>query len=90
MLGQLLLEQPELGGKSNEVQALMVLIERRRTQLQLCAKSLGQRVYAERPKAFVSRIETYWQAWQSESKQPWPKSVLEELVQAACFRTNDK
>ena len=38
------------------------LIERRRAELQREAFALGQRLYAERPKAFARRIAAYWEA----------------------------
>ncbi len=67
VLHQWLQEQSEVEAT---VEALAALIQRRRTQLQQSARSLGERVYAERPRAFVERIETYWQAWQAGIKQP--------------------
>jgi len=48
---------------SSEIDKLVVLINHRRLQLQNRATSLGSRLYAEKPKTFVSRIETYWNAW---------------------------
>jgi len=56
-------EQPGISGTGQE--ALVDLIERRRAQLQQPAKLLGERIYAEKPSAFVKRIEAYWQAWRS-------------------------
>ena len=48
---------------SSEIDKLVVLINHRRLQLQNRATSFGSRLYAEKPKTFVSRIETYWNAW---------------------------
>src|SRR4029453_3653631 len=48
---------------SSEIYKLIVLINHRRLQLQYKATSLGSRLFAEKPKAFVSRIEAYWHAW---------------------------
>jgi CHAD domain-containing protein len=39
------------------------LVNRRRRELQADAFALGARIYAERPGAFVSRLESYWRAW---------------------------
>jgi CHAD domain-containing protein len=45
-----------------DVDAVLALIDHRREQLQAEAFVLGQRLYAERPKAFVARLHRYWQA----------------------------
>ncbi|MGN6870809.1 MAG: CHAD domain-containing protein [Solirubrobacteraceae bacterium] len=45
-----------------DVDAVLALIDHRREQLQAEALVLGQRLYAERPKAFVARIHRYWKA----------------------------
>jgi len=47
-------------------EAMAELIERRRAQLQQSARLLGERIYAEKPSAFIKRIEAYWQAWRSK------------------------
>lgn len=39
------------------------LIERRQTELIDAALDLGQRLYAEKPKAFERRMRAYWTAW---------------------------
>ena len=51
---------------SHENEALMALIDKRRLELQTEAWLLGERIYAEKPKAFRGRFHEYWQAWQSE------------------------
>lgn len=51
-----------------EVETLIALIDERRSELRLQSKLLGERVYAEKPTEFVSRIESYWQTWRAESK----------------------
>jgi CHAD domain-containing protein len=51
-----------------EVETLVALIDERRSELQMDARLLGERIYAERPAAFVSRLETYWRTWRMESK----------------------
>jgi CHAD domain-containing protein len=43
-----------------DVDAVLDLIDHRREQLQAEAVPLGQRLYAERPKAFVARMRRYW------------------------------
>ena len=51
-----------------EIEALLALIDQRRNELQVTARFLGERIYAEKPGAFVDRIATYWRAWNSETK----------------------
>jgi hypothetical protein len=51
-----------------EIEALVALIDQRRNELQIIAKPLGARVYAESPADFAARIEAYWKAWRSEVK----------------------
>jgi CHAD domain-containing protein len=50
-----------------DVQALSALIDRRRTQLQAEAASLGARVFAERPPAHGRRLRRYWRAWRHDA-----------------------
>ena len=60
----------QLGDSENrtEIEALVALIDQRRNELQLNARVLGLRIYAEKPRSFISRTEAYWQAWRAESK----------------------
>jgi CHAD domain-containing protein len=51
---------------SSEIDKLVVLIDHRRLLLQTKATSLGSRLFAEKPKQFISRIEAYWHAWRPE------------------------
>ena len=62
--------EKKLNADPKELEVLVALIDRRRSELQLAAQRLGQRLYAEKPSAFVSRLETYWQVWQLETAQP--------------------
>jgi CHAD domain-containing protein len=49
--------------------ALVVdLARRRREELRATMRPLGQRLFAERPKAFARRIEAYWQAARSTAQ----------------------
>jgi hypothetical protein len=38
-----------------------------RAEERAAAHRLGERVYAERPKAFVRRLDAYWHAWRREA-----------------------
>src|SRR5258708_40228520 len=48
--------------------AVFNLIDGRRAELRLRAKPLGDRVYAEKPRAFAGRLQVYWSAWRVESE----------------------
>jgi CHAD domain-containing protein len=47
----------------DEVEKLVLLIDQHRVQLQARAVALGARIYAEKPNAFVNRLQSYWEAW---------------------------
>jgi CHAD domain-containing protein len=66
VLHQILSDQA--GGTIDQaaVDEIRPLIDRRRSELQLDAYSLGEKVYAESPKVFVTRLGAYWRAWRSE------------------------
>jgi CYTH domain-containing protein/CHAD domain-containing protein len=46
---------------------LRLLIEARQASLLAAARAAGERVYAERPKAFRRRIRGYWRAWRRDA-----------------------
>ncbi len=46
-----------------DLDAVIELIDRRREQLQAEAFLLGERLYAESPKAFGRRLHSYWKVW---------------------------
>jgi CYTH domain-containing protein/CHAD domain-containing protein len=46
-------------------QTLKTLIEARQAELLGEARSAGERIYAEKPKAFGRRLRAYWRAWRS-------------------------
>lgn len=58
--------QLDIESNDEQLTILLGLIDRRRPELQLAAKALGERIYTEKPKRFVSRIGSYWEIWQSE------------------------
>jgi CHAD domain-containing protein len=60
----------QLGESENrtEIEALVALIDQRRNELQVSARVLGTRIYAEKPRTFIDRAEAYWRAWRSEVK----------------------
>lgn len=56
---------------AGEPSPLLQAIESDRADLQRTARSLGARIFAEKPKVFVGRLSTYWKAWQADH----PKSA---------------
>lgn len=66
VLKEYLMTEVEIESNNKQLTVLLGLIDRRRPELQLAAKGLGERIYTENPQQFVSRIGTYWQIWQSE------------------------
>lgn len=47
-----------------EFEILLGMIEQSRKFLQASAFPLGKKIYAEKPKDFVKRIQVYWRAWE--------------------------
>ena len=64
-LRQKLSEEAERFPDRENVAALMVLIDRRRCELQDEALKRGDDLYKEGPGVFVRRIAKYWRAWHS-------------------------
>lgn len=55
---------PELDGVGDEDRALLrSLIDRRRLELQTDLPALGRKLYGEKPKRFLARVEDYWRCW---------------------------
>jgi CHAD domain-containing protein len=65
-----------------DVDAVIRLLDHRRGQLQEQAMFLGRRLYAEKPRAFVRRVHTYWKAWRAEvrASQAQQPAQLAELT----------
>ena len=57
------------GGVAADVDAVLGLLDHRREQLQTQATALGERVYAERPKAFLRRLRACWRAGRRAHRQ---------------------
>ena len=59
---------------------LASLVDRRCRQLEAEALPLGERLYAERSRHFVDRIESYLRTWRHGSRDPAPTSITSENV----------
>jgi CHAD domain-containing protein len=49
---------------------LLEEIDQRRGELQFAAISLGQRIYADKPKRFTNRLEKRWETWRERKPVP--------------------
>jgi CHAD domain-containing protein len=66
--------------------AVIGLIDHRREELQARAIHVGQRVYAESPKAFSRRLKRYWEAGQAQVDEPIGERPI-ELARATTAST---
>jgi CHAD domain-containing protein len=66
ILREKVLQQLEEQEDHTEIEALVALIDRRRNELHVTARVLGAKIYAEKSRVFVARIELYWRAWRLE------------------------
>jgi len=62
-LRQIVAQSPREFGRSRAAIALLNAIDTRQRELESEAMEIGQRVYAERPGAWVARMRNYWDAW---------------------------
>lgn len=68
VLWQTVQQQPALLGHEGDSERLREVIDQRQTQLRATAWSMGQRVFAEKPKPFTRRMQCYWDAWHSQAQ----------------------
>jgi CYTH domain-containing protein/CHAD domain-containing protein len=61
VLAEDLAERPQVTAAQRET--LKALIEARQAELLDEARAAGERIYAEKPKAFGRRLRAYWRAW---------------------------
>jgi CHAD domain-containing protein len=57
-----LANRPDLCPNPLERSLMSALAEQRRSDLQMAARILGRRIYAEKPEAFATRISAYWES----------------------------
>ncbi len=68
VLKEFVSSQPERF-EQRELDSLIILIDRRREELQSAAISLGKKIYTEKPKKFVRRLGNYWQVWREDNRK---------------------
>ena len=59
-------ERPKRFDRRNTLESLNALIDLRREELQPKAIFIGRRIYTEKDKRFVKRLNNYWKIWQEE------------------------
>jgi CYTH domain-containing protein/CHAD domain-containing protein len=67
VLAEDLAERPQVAAAQQET--LRALIEARQAELLGEARIAGERIYAEKPKAFGRRLHAYWRAWRNGPRQ---------------------
>jgi len=82
VLRTFIVDDPEVFADDEQLGVLLALIQRRKLELQTKARFLGQRLYAEKPKAFSARMREYWYTWRAEVAQP-PIEVSQLSVSSA-------
>jgi CHAD domain-containing protein len=70
VLRRTLLADPEAFGSARDLQMVTGLIDRRRAQLLAEARSLGERLFAEKPSRLRARYRCYWRAWKVSNHEP--------------------
>jgi len=83
VLHKTLLKSPNKYGKKRDIQVLLGLIDRRSAELRVEAKTIGGKIFAEKPKAFGRRFRVYWDVWRSEVELPSKKLTEEPGVVTA-------
>lgn len=58
-----LTEAPSEWGDEEQVRVLLGLIDQYREDLETDARPLGERLYAEKPKYLLRRLDAYWSTW---------------------------
>jgi CHAD domain-containing protein len=66
ILRQALKNSPHEDG--TQMEALVGMIDQRRSELEVEAQHLGARIYVEKPNDFVRRFHRYWETWCAEMK----------------------
>jgi CHAD domain-containing protein len=72
VLRQALTDDAAGPGDEGDREALLALIDRRRSELRQEAQLLGNRFFVDRPREFARRLERYWKAWRSQAAAERP------------------
>lgn len=81
VLRQTVLDRAAQDSRLDDAGALVALLDERRAELQVMALGLGDRLYAEKPATFITRMKKYWNA--ARCGQPTdPKAVADWRAQS--------
>jgi CHAD domain-containing protein len=69
LLSHKFMEEPDRFPDRATMHTLADLIARRRALLQEQAMTLGHRLYEEKPRIFVDRLQEYWRAWRGKTSK---------------------
>jgi CHAD domain-containing protein len=72
ILAHKFLEEPDRFPDRATIHTLADLITHRRALLQEQAMTLGHRLYEEKPRLFVDRLQKYWRAWRGKASKATP------------------
>jgi CHAD domain-containing protein len=78
VLRERIVAEPAFYGKREETDLLLDLIDRYQTELREASIALAARVYAEKPREFVTRTHHLWDAWKQQ-----PRSVEQSVEQSS-------
>ncbi|MFN2163809.1 MAG: CHAD domain-containing protein [Candidatus Promineifilaceae bacterium] len=81
VLKETLSTEPQLSAGEDDLAALYTLLDRRRRTLEEASRTLGMRLYCEKPSDFKARFVAYWHAWQQD-----PPATSEALQKSLEFK----
>ena len=81
-----ILAEPDFYGPDKDIERLLALADKYQKELRDNSISLAERLYEEKPGAFIKRIEKLWDAWQAQPesmkkpeltapRRPMPRSI---------------
>jgi CHAD domain-containing protein len=68
VLRDTILKRTDVVDSDEEIRVLLLLIDTDQRELRIKAEGLGNRIYNEKPKQWIRRVERSWQAWKKEQR----------------------
>jgi CHAD domain-containing protein len=66
VLREKILAEPAFYGDQKDIDLILDLIDRYQRELREQSLSLAERIYAEKPRAFIRRMKHFWDTWRQE------------------------
>ena len=66
VLRERIVAEPAFYGEQNDIDLILDLIDRYQHELREQSLALAERIYEEKPRAFISRMENLWDTWRQE------------------------